>query len=243
MTLFSKYWLICIIVLGITMSILPQNCKANLTIQSDKEDIVVFVDDTLAGSGKTVNVTLELGTHKIVTAENTTKWDARSFIDTLNVKSCEDLSLNYKFSSDVLLYSHPQDVQVFSSDSLLGYTPLYVPTGLSNIRLEKPGYETTIVDYRDFENDQPVRLNFTGEVDSGNFFDKTLFKVLVGSMLALGAATAYFKLEADEKFAQYQITGDDELLLETKRLDEISAATFVALQINFGLIIFFFLMD
>jgi hypothetical protein len=243
MTLFFKYWLICFVIIGFKQIILPQNCKANLTIRSDKESIVVFVDDTLVGTGKTVNVKLDLGTHSILTAENTSKWDARSFIDMLNVKSCEDLSLNYKFSSDVLLYSHPQDVQVFSSDSLLGYTPLYIPTGLSNIRLEKYGYETTLVDYSDFENDQPVRLNFTGEEYSGTFFDKTLFKILVGSMLALGAATAYFKLEADEKFAEYQITGENELLLETKRLDEISATTFVALQINFGLIIFFFLMD
>ncbi|UCH65092.1 MAG: hypothetical protein JSW63_10855 [Ignavibacterium sp.] len=243
MTLFFKYWFICIIVLGINLSILPQNCKASLTIESDKESIVVFIDDVLAGSGKTVNVKLDPGTHKIVTAENTTNWDARSFIDTLNVKNCEDLSLKYKFTSDVLLYTHPQDVQVFSSDSLLGYTPLYIPAGLGDIRLEKAGYETTMVDYNDFENDKPVRLNFTGEVDSGPFFNKTLFKVLVGTMLALGAATAYFKLEADDKFAEYQITGENELLLETKRLDEISATTFVALQINFGLIIFFFLMD
>jgi hypothetical protein len=230
-------------IFGINLNILPQDCKAHLTIQSDKENIVVFVDDTLAGSGKTVNVKMDLGSHKIVTAENTSRWDARSFIDTVNVKSCEDLNLKYKFNSNVLLYSHPQDVQVFSSDSLLGYTPLYVPRGLNNIRLEKYGYETTMVDYSDFENDQPVRLNFTGEMDEGNFFDKTLFKVLVGSMLALGVATAYFKLEADNKFDEYQITGDEELLAQTNRLDEISAVTFVALQINFGLIIFFFLMD
>jgi hypothetical protein len=140
MTLFFNYWFIYIIVLGINLSILPQNCKATLTIESDKESIVVFVDDTLAGSGQTVSVKLDLGTHKIITAENNTNWDSRSFIDTLNVKNCEDLSLKYKFTSDVLLYTHPQDVQVYSSGSLLGYTPLYIPSGLSNIRLEKAGY-------------------------------------------------------------------------------------------------------
>ena len=230
-------------ILGINLNILPQDCKAQLTIESDLEDMIVFIDDSLAGSGKTVNIKLNLGSHKVVTAENNERWDARSFIDTLNVQSCEDINLKYKFGSEVLLYSQPQDVKVFISDSLLGYTPLYIPTGLNNIRLEKPGYETTMVDYSDFENDQPVRLNFTGEIDGGNFFDKTLFKVLVGSMLALGAATAYFKLEADNKFDEYQITGNEELLTQTNRLDEISAVTFVALQLNFALIIFFFLGD
>jgi len=229
--------------LVVNLNILPQDCKAHLSIQSDIENIIVFVDDTLAGKGTTVNVRLDLGSHKILTAENTIRWDARSFIDILNVNSCEDLNLNYKFNLEVLLYTQPQDVRVFSNDTLLGYTPLYIPRGLKNIMLEKPGYETTTVDYSDFEKNQPVRLNFTGEIDEVNFFDQTLFKVLVGSMLALGAATAYFKLEADNKFDEYLITGDQDLLAQTERLDSISAGTFVGLQINFGLIIFFFLVD
>ena len=243
MILYSKYLLISLVIIGGNLNIFAQDCKAHLTIKSDIENIIVFVDDTLAGSGNTVDIELDLGFHIIVAAENSDRWDAITFIDTLNVKDCKDLFLKYKFSSDVLLNSDPQDVHVFSNDSLIGYTPLMIPMGLNNIRLEKPGYETTMVDYSDFDRNQPVHLNFTGEIDDGNFFDKTLFKVLVGSMLALGAATAYFKLEADNKFDEYLITGDDELLAQTDRLDTISAVTFVALQINFGLIIYFFLVD
>ena len=144
MILFTKYWLISFMIIGVNLNILAQDCKAHLTIQSDIENIIVFVDDTLAGIGKTVEIKLDLGSHKIDTAENSDRWDARTFIDTLNVQNCEDLYLKYKFNSEVLLNSDPQDVYVFSNDSLIGYTPLIIPMGLNNIRLEKPGYETTM---------------------------------------------------------------------------------------------------
>ena len=243
MILSIKYWLISFIIIGANLNVLAQDCRALLKIQSDLDEIFVFVDDTLAGSGKTVDIKLEPGKYKIATSENTLLWDARSFIDTVNLESCEDLNLKYQFKSEVLLNSEPQDVQVFSSDSLIGYTPLFLQKEFGKIRLEKPGYETTMINYNEYRENQPVKLNFTGEIDEGNFFDKTLFKILVGSMLALGAATAYFKLEADNKFDEYQITGDEELLAQTNRLDEISAVTFVGMQINFGLIIFFFLVE
>ena len=243
MILSIKYWLISFFIIGANLNVLAQDCQAQLSIQSDLDEIFVFIDDTLAGSGKTVDIKLEPGTYKIVTSENTLLWDARSFIDTVNIEICEDLNLKYKFRSEVLLNSEPQDVQVFSSDSLIGYTPLFLQKEFGKIRLEKPGYETTMVNSGDFNENQPVRLNFTGETNEGNFFDKTLFKILVGSMLALGAATAYFKLEADKKFDEYQITGENELLTQTNRLDEISGVTFVAMQINFGLIVYFFLVE
>jgi hypothetical protein len=62
-------------------------------------------------------------------------------------------------------------------------------------------------------------------------------------MVALGVTTAYLKLEADDKFAEYKITGDPALLEQTNKLDTLSAVTFVALQINFGAIIYLFLVD
>ena len=51
------------------------------------------------------------------------------------------------------------------------------------------------------------------------------------------------KLEADKKFDDYLITGEQTLLDQTDRLDVISGISFVALQINFGLIVYFFLVD
>ena len=223
--------------------VFPQDCEVHLTIISDIENVYIFIDDSLAGSGKNINVILSKGQYKIVALENSDRWDAKSFIDSLDITDCNDITLQYNFSDKVLLNTEPQDVYVFSNDSLIGHTPLLIPMELNNIRLEKNGFESKIINYSDFGINDPVKLNFTGEYDDGNFFDKTLFKILIGTMVALGVTTAYFKLEADDKFAEYKITGDPALLEQTDRLDTISAVTFVALQINFGAIIYLFLVD
>lgn len=241
MTLFIK--ILFAIVIIIVAEMIPQDCEVQLTIISDIENVNLFIDDSLAGSGKNINVTLSKGRHKIVALENSDRWDAKSFIDSLDITDCNDITIQFNFNKKVLLNTEPQDVYVFSNDSLIGHTPLLIPMELNNIRLEKNGFESKIINYSDFGINDPVKLNFTGEYDDGNFFDKTLFKILIGTMVALGVTTAYFKLEADDKFAEYKITGDPALLEQTNRLDTISAVTFVALQINFGAIIYLFLVD
>jgi len=70
-----------------------------------------------------------------------------------------------------------------------------------------------------------------------------LFKVLLGTAIALGATTAYYKLEADKNFDEYQVTGDPAALEQTDKYDLISGITFVAMQIDFGLILYLFLSD
>jgi len=241
MSLFIK--ILFAFIIFIALNVFPQECEAHLTIISDIENVIIFVDDSLAGTGKNINVILSKGRHKIVALENSDRWDAKTFIDSLGITDCSDVTLQYNFTSRVLLDTEPQDVHVFSNDSLIGYTPLLIPMELNNIRLEKKGFENKIISYSDIEINNPVKLNYVGEYDDGNFFDKTLFKILVGTMVALGATTAYLKLEADDRFAEYKVTGDPALLDQTNRLDTFSAVTFVALQINFGAIIYFFLVD
>jgi len=241
MSLFIK--ILFAFVIYFAVIIFPQECEVNITIISDIENVDIFIDDSLAGTGKNINVILSKGRHKIVALDNSNRWDAKTFIDSLNITSCNDISLQYNFNDKVLLNTEPQDVYVFSNDSLIGYTPLLIPMELKNLRLVKNGFESKKINYSDFEINDPVKLNFIGEYDDGIFFDKTLFKVLLGTMVALGTATAYLKLKADNKFAEYKITGDPALLEQTNRLDTISAVTFVALQINFGYIIYRFLVD
>ena len=241
MSLFIK--ILFAIVIYFSVNVFSQDCEAHLTIISDIENVYIFIDDSLAGTGKNINVILSKGRHKIVALENSDRWDSKTFIDSLNITDCNDTTLQYNFNKEVLLNTEPQDVYVFSNDSLIGYTPLLIPMDLNNIRLEKNGFENKIINYSDFGINDPVKLNFTGEYDDGNFFDKTLFKILIGTMVALGVTTAYFKLEADDKFAEYKITGDPALLEQTNKLDTLSAVTFVALQLNFGAIIYLFLVD
>jgi hypothetical protein len=241
MNLFIK--IIFPLVIFFISDIYSQDCEARLTIECDIENVNLFIDDTLAGESMKIEVSLTKGFHRIVVLENSDRWDAKTFIDSLYVDDCDDILLQYYFKNSVLLNTDPEDVYVFSNDSLVGYTPLLVPMNLKNIRLEKNGYESIDVNYSNFGTKKPIKMNFIGEYDDERFFDKTFFKILAGSMVLLGATTAYFKIEADDKFEEYQITGDQALLDQTNRFDTISAITFTALQINFGVIIYLFLVD
>jgi hypothetical protein len=154
-----------------------------------------------------------------------------------------EFTLNYYFKDELLLDTDPQDVYVFSNDSLIGYTPLYLRRDFKSLLLEKPDYSSKKITIDDINISEKIKLDFIGDENDGSFYESTIFKVLVGTAMALGAATAYFKLEADNRFEEYKITGDPELLNQTDRLDVISGVSFVALQINFGLIIYLFLSD
>ena len=216
---------------------LTQNCEAHLSVECDIANVNYFVDDSLAGNGNKLEINLSKGIHRFVAMENSDRWDSKTFIDTLQVNDCQDIFLQYTFRDKILLNTDPQDAYVYSSDSLIGYTPLLISNSLKNLKLEKPGFESRNINYADFEHKKPVILKFTGEKSEEQFFDKDLFKILTGSMILLGATTAYFKLKADNRFEDYQNTGNKDLLDETNRFDLISGITFGALQINFGAII------
>lgn len=241
MNLFIKILLLLWIV-SIT-NILSQDCDASIFISSDIEHISILIDDELVESSKYFEGSVAKGLHKITVYENTGRWNSEIFIDTLNVLNCDDIHLEYNFRSNVLIDSDPGDANVFVGDSLIGYTPLFIPQGINKLRLEKKGYESRIISDSDIELNKPIQLNFTGEISTESFVDKTLFKILAGSMLLLGAATAYYKLEADDSFEEYEVTGDPSLLDRTDKFDTISGITFAAFQINFGVLIYFFLVD
>ena len=86
-------------------------------------------------------------------------------------------------------------------------------------------------------------MNYHAPGEEKNFFETDIFKILTAGIIVLGATTAYFKLEADAKYEEYQYSGNSELLDDIRKYDLISAITFTALQINFGLLLYFFLSE
>lgn len=220
-----------------------QGCKATLYINSDLDEINIFINEVFAGETNNFQTEIELGNYIVTVTENSKKWNAKSFSDTINVTDCSEITLNYSFKDEVLLDTEPQNVYVFRNDSLLGYTPLLVRSNFKSLLLKKPDYSSRKITFDEFNANDKIKLDFIGEENDGSFYESTIFKILAGTAVALGAATAYFKLEADNRFDEYKVTGDPDLLNQTDRLDVISGVSFVALQINFGLIIYLFLSD
>jgi len=98
----------------------------------------------------------------------------------------------------------------------------------------------SIFNSKDYKN---IEFDFTDENEEELFYDKPIFKILLGSFVALGAATAYFKIKADKRFNDYKKTNNSSLLDETNKYDTISGVTFSLMQINFGVLVYYFLRE
>jgi hypothetical protein len=144
---------------------------------------------------------------------------------------------------EVLLNSSPQDAYVFYKDSLIGNTPLFVQSIFKNVTLRKNGYDDINILFSDITPGKIFSMNYNGQEKEKSFFEKDIFKILTAGIVVLGATTAYFKLKADNKFEEYEFSGNSRLLDETRKYDLISGITFTALQINFGFLLYYFLIE
>lgn len=242
MNLFIKY--IWYVIIASSFCVLyAQESSNNLTINTSSENAGLFIDTNFIGVGSEFQIELEPGIYSIKIVEDLKIWNAEIITDTIQVENSEELILKYTFKEQTLLNTNPQDVYVFERDSLVGFTPILLEAGFKELKLDKPDYKSIYVTPKEISNEKIPKLLFTGQPPKQQFYGSTLFTILLGTAIALGATTAYYKLEADDKFEEYKITGNPELVDEIDNYDLISAATLIALEVNLGLIIYFFLAE
>ncbi len=153
-------------------------------------------------------------------------------------RSCSHVMLK-----EVLLNSNPQDAYVFYNDSLIGNTPLFLLNNYDKLTLKKVGYEDLQISSNNILSNKTILMKFSGQEIKKDFFQKDIFKILTAGIVVLGGTTAYFKLKADNKFEEYEFSGNSKFLDDTRKYDLISGITFTALQINFGLLLYYFLIE
>ncbi|MGQ9799167.1 MAG: PEGA domain-containing protein [Ignavibacterium sp.] len=219
-----------------------QDCKNILRIISDKSEVNIFVNDSLVSSNGQAELEISDGEYEITASESDESWNEKTFTDSIFLSNCETKIIHYYFNAETLIETIPSDVYVYSNDSLLGFTPIKIPTNIQELKLSKPGYVQKEIKIEE-KPVQLVQLEFNGTIKSEPFVKTTLFKVLTGSAIALGAITAYFKLKADDKFDEYRFSGNKKFLDETNRYDTISGISLALFQINFGYIIYRFLAE
>jgi len=231
------------ICLSLSSAYYAQDCTASVVIHTNLEYAELLLNDSTKQVGKDFNLNLSLGTYIITLSANSREWNSQIIMDTLTIVDCSNLVYKYDFTERLLFDSNPQNVYVIQSDTLIGFTPLWLEDDFQSLLLKKPDYSDLVVSPNELVSGVKPELSFIGEYKSESFYETTLFKVLTGTLIALGATTAYYKLEADKTFDEYQITGDPALQEQTEKYDTISGVTFVVMQINFGLILYLFLAD
>ncbi|MFO7447775.1 MAG: hypothetical protein R6W90_15525 [Ignavibacteriaceae bacterium] len=220
-----------------------QECTAEISVQTNNPSSIIYLNNEPAGTGSITKEVKE-GTYILYVVKDSLTWNRESFRDSFVVSDCSDnKSFNYTFNNKIYLRTDPPDSYVYDGDSLLGHTPLMLTPVFNSLRLDKPGYKPQIISQDDMTGNRVFQLEYLGQKKDVPFIEKDVFKILVGSAALLGGITAYFKLKADDYFEDYEFTGNQDLLDKTRKYDLISGLTFGALQINFGILIYYFLIE
>ncbi len=233
-----------IVLILITISfVYAQDCKNNVNIKIDDDDASIYLNEKLVGTGS-VSIELEKGEYDLFIREAGLSWDAKSIKENILIEDCgEAYDFSFSFKEKIFFDTSPQDVYVFNGDSLLGYSPMFIPKGITDINLSKPYYDSKSIQLNYGEVNNPVKLDFNGIKKSQRFVDTPWFKAMIGSAVVLGGIAAYYKIQADQSFEKYEESNRQSHLDDTDKFDFISGFAFGALQINFAALIYLVLTD
>ena len=221
--------------------LIAQECKSLLSITTDQNDLLIFIDDVYLGNGN-VEIELDKGEYKIIIKEPGLYWDAFSIEENISIKDCEqNHSYKYSLENMLLIESNPFDAKVYNENNFLGNTPLFISRDIENIRLDKERYNSQTINVSGIASMKPIKLNFNGEAKTKSFTETPFFEILIGTAVGLGALSAYYKIQADQSFDKYEESKKQKYLDETNRFDNSSAIAFGVLQINIAALIYFLL--
>jgi hypothetical protein len=236
--------------------------KTPVTILANVDSSVVVIDAQRLGVTPLMIDTLAPGVHHLTLHHpDVDNWLASSISDTFRVNPGIPLTLQYTLEPRYLITSAPFDAELVVGDSVIGRTPLTVGLGakpLSNqiktLSVRKMGFEPATLDLssaqrgvlsvnlkRVWQRDDDQEGVFRPE--NGQTSHTVRLTLSAASTLLSGAAAAYFKIKADDRYQSYRDTGDPARLSQTHRLDTAAAIAFVATQISLGLFTYFVLSN
>jgi len=212
-------------------------------IKTNDNNCAILVNDTLVAKG---NYSFEPtnGIYIIKVKKDIFSWDGEIFTDTVAGDFNRNYNFNYRFEEKILVETIPGDAKVLSGGVLLGNTPLMVRKKMGmDFILNKKGYEKLVIG-SDKLGSLPIELEPNSPFKpSERFTDSNWFYTLLGSAVVLGTVAAYYKIKADNSFDDYEKTKDPNLLSQTDDYDLYSGVAFGALQVNFGVLVYYFLSD
>lgn len=209
-------------------------------IKTNRNDAIIFIDDKFAGIGN-LNKYFNEGVHSILIKESQSGWDCEVICDTIEVINDGGMQLlEYKFSNKIFINSFPSDALIYQNQNLLGRTPDFIPNNnIDTLEILKYGYKSKIIDSYSIGTNSFIPLEFLGEKKKEGFVKSPWFKILIGSAVIFGATAAYFKIEADKEYDKYLETLDNQYMNKTNKLDLYSGLAYGALQLNFGVLIYY----
>lgn len=232
-----------IILLVFFTTISAQNCNSVLEIKTNNQNAFIFINEKFVGNGN-ISISLTPNLYQILIRESLYKWNGEEIIDTVKIDECEKKYFsNYKINEKKFLDSYPQDAVISYLGNIIGYTPTYVNIESYDSLEVVKGSSKFVIRRDEMLEGSLIKFDYKSNIKNGSFSDSDLFKILIGSSVIFGSTAAYFKIIADKKYDEYLITKDKKTLEKVNKLDLYSGIAFGLLQVNFGYLIYKFLIE
>lgn len=238
-----KYTFHILFVIVLVSASLAQDCKSILEIETNRDSSLIFINDQLIGYGK-IRTEVTSGKYFITVKENSFRWNEHEINDSVNIKLCDkEYLISYNLFDKLFIDSRPQDASIYIYDSLMARTPNFVNVNeFQTVSLRKGGI-TRSIHSKELNAYNTIPLEIPRTEKNEIFSESDWFKVLVGTATVFGTVSAYFKIKADNRFDEYLKSKDPDKLNEVNRFDLYSGISFGLLQINFGYLIYKFLIE
>lgn len=232
-----------IFTLLISFSLFAQECRNILEIKTNQPEALIFIDEEFIGKGN-IKIEVEQAKYYIFIRESLVKWNGYEVYDSVNVKLCDkEYLIEYNLFEKYFVDSNPQNAKVTIFGNLIGYTPAYIKSESYDVIEIEKGNEKKIISTNDLKTSNIIEFEHVTKGNNSSFTESDWFKVLLGSAAALGAVTAYYKNKADKKYYEYLVTKNNNTLKSVDRYDLYSGIAFGLLQVNFGYLIYKFLIE
>jgi hypothetical protein len=224
-----------------------------------EDDMQVYIDTTFVGDHSFSYLELPVGEYQVhVYNAQSNDWSDRGMTKNISIGENEYIKLDFELIDKIKILSLPIGGQVFAGKQLIGSTPLTFDRNLignQSLKIEKNGYEDQTLDIDAYQNEYSLTLHplendpqlKVARVSESQGGLKWYREGLVVTSLVASWAAFYYKREADQSYAKYQVTSDSRrrfsLWNQTRQYDTFSEIAIGVSVATLGTYFFLLLID
>jgi len=226
---------------------------------SVEKGMQIYIDTTFVGEHSFSYMELPVGDYEIhVFDTQNNDWSDRGMTKTVTIQEDQYVELDFILADKIKVLSLPIGGKVFAGNELIGNTPLTFDRNLigdQTIKIEKTGYVNQSFQLDDLQNEYSISLKPAendpqvqlAKVSESNGGLKWYREGLVVTSLIASWTSFYYKRQADQSYARYQVTSDSRKRFiywnQTRQYDAFSEIAIGVTVATLGTYFFLLLID
>ena len=222
--------------------------KSYISVVSSPERVRIYIDSLFSGFAPRESIKVTAGRHilRFVHPDNS-DWSLRTVTKPVSVNPYEHITVQVKFPGSCHITTNPFGADLNVGDSLYGRTPFILPVAGESIiiSLSKERYNpiAETVDRNLPRIHFDLQRSGLAEKDAESAYLQSVARgpeiplyISAGTTVLAGAAAAYFKIKADNRYSEYQKRGDPGALDRVRRLDRAAGVSLIISEMSFFLL-------